>query len=135
MDTRIFKGLAMAALAITIMAIPQVRATTLSITDDNEYFIVDPEDGIQADTLFLYGVSYYGALADAPGGMTFAQRLVEDLNYFQANGFNWVRVWTHWGGYWDEGHYGDDLERAKRAAADTVSDLLSQGLRGLRGLR
>jgi hypothetical protein len=40
--------------------------------------------------VFLYGISYYGALGASRDYIT------EDLNDAQRHGFNWIRVWANW---------------------------------------
>ena len=62
------------------------RAATVLGTDSSRF-------SINGKPKFLYGMSYYGALA-APED--FIRR---DLDDMQRYGFNWIRVWANWRGF------------------------------------
>jgi endo-1,4-beta-mannosidase len=55
-----------------------------------ELAIVNGRFELGGKPVFLYGISYYGALG-APRNL-----VLQDLDDMQTAGFNWIRVWANW---------------------------------------
>jgi CubicO group peptidase (beta-lactamase class C family) len=70
--------------------------------------------------VFLYGISYYGALA-APEDFI---RL--DLDDMQRYGFNWIRLWANWRGFGADAAAVDGEGRADPAGIEKLKRLVSE---------
>lgn len=75
---------------------------------------------INEKPVFLYGISYYGALGATP---EFIRR---DLDDIQRLGFNWIRVWATWSAFDNDVSAVDAEGRLRQPYFDRLKDLVSE---------
>jgi len=109
-NTKCNQAARLIARSVTDASLATPRAATVLGTDGSRFTI-------NGKPMFLYGISYYGALA-APED--FVRR---DLDDMQRYGFNWIRVWANWRGF-----------DADAAAVDGEGHAITSGLERLKSL-
>jgi hypothetical protein len=75
---------------------------------------------IHGEPVFLYGISYYGALG-AP-----RESVVRDLNDMQRHGFNWIRVWATWSAFGNDVSAVDTDGRAREPYLEKLKWLVAE---------
>ncbi|HEU0038264.1 MAG TPA: serine hydrolase, partial [Verrucomicrobiae bacterium] len=70
--------------------------------------------------VFLYGMSYYGALAAKD------EFIRLDLDDMQQHGFNWIRVWANWTGFGADAAAVDGEGRAIAAGIEKLKKLVAE---------
>src|SRR5262245_31681741 len=87
--TLVYRGLSVTAvLALTSLGnvCPSANAQTVLGTKNAQFTI-------NGAPVFLLGFSYYGGLGASEDAIR------HDLDEFQRNGFNWLRVWATWSAF------------------------------------
>jgi hypothetical protein len=106
-----------------IDAMRNVRAVMLDghavYTNSTVLGVSGAKFAVNGKPTFLYGLSYYGALAARD---EFIRR---DLDEAQTNGFNWIRVWANWRGFDAEAAAVDGEGRAIPAGIEKLKRLIA----------
>lgn len=73
---------------------------------------------INEKAVFLYGISYYGALGAG------RQFVVDDLDDMQRYGFNWIRVWATWSAFDNDVSAVDNEGRVRESQMERLKWLI-----------
>ncbi len=89
-------------------------AQTLILGTTNSQFLLNGKP------TFLWGISYYGALAASPEFMR------QDLTDMQRYGFNWIRVWANWSAFSNDVAAVDVIGHPREPFLPKLKDLVSE---------